>query len=184
MFKKILLKQMNMRALIKKICISAIPILLLFSSACKKEIEEKQVYDNIIYQVDTSRLYSSSAEKTKQKSQTQYISIMYSDLFSTNISGNVLSELSELSLAMGDKTMANELTLSHYLNSTALDKPSDTEMRSDVESFVELTYLRFYQRNPSPYEKIYLIGVIDNDPILTVLDIYTAFILSNEYYYY
>jgi len=159
-------------------------LLLLISFGCKKEIEEKVVYDNIIYQVDTTRLYSSSAEKTKQKSQTQYISILYSDLFNTNISGVELSDLSELSLAMGDKSMANELTLSHYLNSTALDKVSDAEMRADVKAFVETTYLRFYQRNPSPYERLYLTDVIDKDPLLTVVDIYTSFILSNEYYYY
>lgn len=175
---------MNMRDLIKKCCLISFSLILLVSTGCKKDVEEKQVYDNIIYKVDTTRLYSSSAEKTKQKSQTQYISIMYSDLFSTNISGGELSELSELSLAMGDKTMANELTLSHYLNSTTLDKPSDAEMRADVEVFVENTYLRFYQRNPGPYERLYLTDVIDKDPLLTVLDVYTAFILSNEYYYY
>ena len=160
-----------------------LPAIFLFFS-CKKEVEEKQVYDNIIYQVDTTRLYLSSAEKTKQKSQTQYISIMYSDLFSKNISSTELNGLDELSLAMGDKTMANEMTLSHYLTSTALDKPTDAQMRADVEYFVEMTYLRFYQRNPTPYERLYLRDIIDKDLQMTVLDVYTAFILSNEYYYY
>ena len=61
-------------------------ILALIVSSCKEDVEEKQVYDNIIYQVDTQRIYSSSAEKVKQKSQSQYISIMYSDLFNKNIS--------------------------------------------------------------------------------------------------
>ena len=157
--------------------------MLLFLS-CKKEIEEKTVYDNVIYGIDTTRLYSSSAEKTKQKTQTQYISIMYSDLFNSNISSTDLSELSELSLAMGDKTMANELTLSHYLNDSGVDRPSDAEMRADVELFVEETFLRFYQRNPSPYERLYLTDIIEKDPQMTVLEIYTSFVLSNEYYYY
>ena len=155
---------------------------LLFS--CKKEVVETQVYDNVIYEIDTQRLYSSSAEKIKQKTQTQYISIMYSDLFSQNVSSNELSELSELSLAIGDKTMANELTLSHYLNSSNVQKPSDAEMRGDLDVFIEITYLRFYQRRPTPYELLFLKGVINDDPQLTVVDIYTAFILSNEYYYY
>lgn len=173
-----------MRALSRYILFVAGFSAVMLAFSCKKEIEEKEIYDNVIYQVDTSRLYLSSAEKVKQKSQTQYISIMFSDLFSKNISGNELTELSEISLAMGDKSMANELTLSHYLNSTALDKPSDAEMRADVEYFVEITYLRFYQRNPTPYERLYLTDIIEKDLELTVLDIYTAFILSNEYYYY
>ena len=159
-------------------------IMALLFQACKQEVEEKQVYDNIIYQVDTQKVYSSSAEKVKQKSQTQYISIMYSDLYNKNISSGDLSELAELSLALGDKTMANELTLSHYLKDNSVDIPSNSEMRADVGKFIEITYLRLFQRNPTPYEKIYLNDVIENDPSLTVVDIYTAFILSDEYYYY
>ncbi len=174
---------MNMQVSNRHLFLSmALGMLIIFS--CKKEVEEKTVYDNVIYQVDTTILYSSSAEKTKQKTPTQYISIMYSDLFNSNIPGNDLSELSELSLAVGDKTMANELTLSHYLNSTSVDVPTNGEMRNDVEQFVEDTYRRFYQRMPSPYEKLYMTDIIDKDPLLTVEDIYSAFILSNEYYYY
>lgn len=152
--------------------------------SCKKDVEEKVVLDNIIYKLDTARLYASSAEKIKQKSPAQYISIMYSDLFSYNISSTDLSELSELNLALGDKTMANELTLSHYLKSNDVDKPSDAQMRADVESFVENTYRRFYQRNPLPYEKLYMTDVINKDPQITVSDVYTAFVLSDEYYHY
>lgn len=159
-------------------------ITLLTFISCKKELEVTEVYDNVIYQVDSTKLYASSAEKVKQKTQAQYISIMYSDLFSFNISGNELSELSELSLAIGDKTMANELSLSHFLNSPLLDEPSDAEMRADLDNFVELTYLRFYQRNPTPYEKLYLTDVIEKENQISVLDVYTAFILSDEYYYY
>lgn len=152
--------------------------------SCKKDVQEKEVLDNIIYQLDTTRLYASGAEKTKQKSPAQYISIMYSDLFSYNISSTDLSELSELNLALGDKSMANELTLSHYLKSNDVDKPSDAQMRADVESFVEDTYRRFYQRNPLPYEKLYMTDVINKDPQITVSEVYTAFVLSDEYYHY
>jgi hypothetical protein len=175
---------MNMLDLINRKPYILLLSVVLFSIGCKRDVEETQVYDNIIYQIDTAIIYSSSAEKTKQKSQTQYISIMYSDLFSVNISGNDLAELSELSLAVGDKTMANELTLSHYLNASGLDKPSDSEMRADIETFIEYTYIRFYQRLPTPYEKLFLKDLIEKDVQLSVTDVYTSFILSNEYYYY
>ena len=155
---------------------------VLFS--CKEKKIEETVYDNVIYELDTVRLYASGAEKTKQKSTDQYVSIMYTDLFSTGISANELAELNELSLAVGDKTMVNELLLAHYLNSSGVSLPSATVMRADVEYFVEQTYLRFYQRFPSEYESIYMIKLIEADADLTPKDIYTAFVLSNEYYFY
>ena len=158
--------------------------LVLVISACKKEIEEQQVYDNVIYEIDSTKIYSSSSEKNKQKTPTQYISILYSDLFHKSIPANDLSELSELNLAIGDKSMSSELILSHYLKNPAVDLPSESEMRNDVETFVERTYLLFYQRHSTPYEKIYLTEMINRDPGLSVEEIYTAFILSDEYYYY
>jgi len=156
---------------------------LLFFS-CKKETVETQVYDNVIYEVDSTKLYTSSAEKNKQKTPTQYISILYSDLYNKTISNNELSELGELSLAVGDKTMVNELTLSHYLKTPFVDKPTDAEMRADIKTFVTFVYVKFYLRYPTEYEKRYLSDIIEKDVQIKVDDIYSAFILSNEYYYY
>jgi hypothetical protein len=105
-------------------------------------------------------------------------------LYNKTISGNELSELNELSLAIGDKTMANELTLSHYLKTPFVDKPTDAEMRADVKTFVTYVYLKFYQRYPSEYELRYLVDIIQKDVLIKVDDVYSAFVLSNEYYYY
>ena len=127
--------------------------ILVFAVACKKTKIEETVYDNNVFQIDTVKLYSSNSEKNKQKSGLQYISILYADLFAKGISNQELAELSELNVAMGDKTMANELLLSHYLNNTAVKLPTMTEMRADVDKFVEETYLRFYLRIPTAYEK-------------------------------
>ena len=158
--------------------------LLLINIGCKKEIEEQQVYDNVIYEIDSTKLYGSSAQKTKQKTPTQYISILYSDLFSNTIPINDLTELSVLSLALGDKSMVNELILSNALSSPSIVIPSDSQMRNDIESFVTSTYRKFYQRNPTPYEQLYMVDLINKDTDLKVIEIYTSFILSNEYYYY
>lgn len=162
----------------------AAALILILIASCKKEIEEKQVYDNIIYQLDSTKLYSTSADKNKQKSSIQYISILYSDLYSKGIPTNELADLAELNLSLGDKTMSNELVLSHYLNDPTIQKPSESEMRNDVETFVRNTYLLFYRRFPTPYEQIFLVEMINNDTEMKVKDVYTAFILSNEYYYY
>lgn len=152
--------------------------------ACKKKTVEEVTYDNVIYELDDVPVYSSNVQKTKQKSPTQYISILYSDLFNKSIPTTELTELGELSLAMGDKGMANELLLTHYYNDPTVVIPTNAQMRADVNQFVEDTYIRFYLRFPTEYEKYYLADLINNDPALTPENIYTAFALSNEYYFY
>lgn len=163
---------------------SVLVISLLLTSACKKVVEEEVTYDQAIYGINTQVVYSSSAEKTRQKTPVQYISILYGDLYGARIPNNELNNLSLLSTANGDKGMVNELILSHYLNDPGLELPSDADMHSDPEAFVQQTYIRFYKRNPTPYEKIFFVNFIEDDPELTVEVLYTSFILSNEYYFY
>jgi hypothetical protein len=158
--------------------------LMAFSFSCKKTKIEETVYDNVVYRVDTVPLYFSNSEKNKQKSTIQYISILYADLFGKGISNKELAELSELNLSIGDKTMANELLLSHYLNDSEVKLPTATAMRADVGQFVEEVYLRFYLRNPTAYEKYHLVNLIEEDEQLTPAKVFTAFALSNEYYFY
>lgn len=153
-------------------------------AGCKREITEQVIYDNVVYQIEDVVVYESNVEKTKQKTPTQYISILYQDLFATPISNNELSELSELYLSIGDKGMANELLISHYLNDLSVVIPTDAQMRSDLDAFVAATYVKFYQRNPTQYEKHYLVNLIEEDLNLTPETVYTAFALSNEYQFY
>ncbi len=158
--------------------------LAILAGSCKKVEKEEVTFDYPIYGITPQVIYSSNAEKTRQKTPVQYISILYGDLFNERIPNNVLNNLSLLSTAIGDKGMVNELILSHYLNNPTLELPTDAEMQSDPETFATETYVRFYKRNPTPYEKIYLVNLIEEDPEITVEVIYTAFVLSNEYYFY
>ncbi len=62
--------------------------LLIISStlvACKREIVEEVVYDNIIYQIDTVPVYQSNSEKDRLKTPLQYISSLYSNLYYSSI---------------------------------------------------------------------------------------------------
>jgi len=160
--------------------------LLIFFSivSCKKVTEERVTYDNVIYELNNIAVYSSSSEKIKQKTPVQYISILYADLFNAQIPNNELNNLTLISTAIGDKTMASELILSHYLNSPSLQLPGDTEMLQDIPAFVEQTYVRFYQRYPTEYEKLFLVNLIESDEGMDVQTIYTSFVLANEYYFY
>jgi hypothetical protein len=152
--------------------------------SCVKRIEEKVVYDNIYYQMDTVAIYQTAAQKVKQKTALQYLSIMYADFFNKAIPLSELNDLDELSLAFGDKGLMNEMYLSKYLRRGDVDVPSDGEMRADIDGFIDETYIRFYLRNPTAYERQFLTSLIEDDVDLTPALIYTAFALANEYYFY
>ncbi len=174
-------KQMSMQPFYR---VTYMVLFSLIFISCKKKVIEETVYDNIIYEVNDVAVYGSNVEKTKQKSTNQYISILYTDLFNQAISNNELAEISELTLAMGDKQTSNELIISHYLNSPLVNIPTNSQMRTDVATFINETYVKFYQRYPTEYEKIYLKKMIEDDPLMTAENIYVAFALSNEYYFY
>lgn len=169
---------------IYKACLG-IAIMLLLAS-CKKEINtiESTIVDNYIYETGTEEVYQSNAEKDKQKTANQYISILYANLYRTAINQQELTDLSEVRLAMGDKQLADEMFIDAYVADPLVQIPTDSEMRMDVGLFVEETYLRFYLRLPTPYEKVFLTNMINDDPDLTPELVYTAFANSNEYKFY
>ena len=157
---------------------------LFILSSCKKEVEETIIYSNVIYGVNDVKVYTSNAEKTKQKSPELLLSIMYSDIFNQGISTNKLLEISELSTSNGDKTMFIEMVFSQFLSDPLANVPTNAQMRADLDLFIEESYIRFFQRKPSKYEKIYLKSLISGDSNITVENVFTSFVLSNEYYFY
>jgi hypothetical protein len=152
----------------------------IFLPGCKKDL----VYDNVVYEVNPVAVYASNADKSKQKSPEQFISILYSNLTNKTLSGDALNNLSELSLSFGDKGLMNQMLLENFLANPSISIPSDDEMRSNVEEFVKETYLKFYLRNPTEYEKYFFKKLITDDAAITPQMIYTAFAESNEYLFY
>ncbi len=161
-------------------------ILLVGFSACKKEttVVKEPLIDNYIYAVDGEKLYQSSAEKTKQKTPEQYLSILYSNLFRQTIPQEELREMAEVRQSVGDKQLVDELTLNSYAHRPDVQIPSNQQMRADIDQFVEQTFLRFFLRLPSPYELYELRNAIEEDPGLTPELIYQGFAISNEYKFY
>lgn len=157
---------------------------LLGLSSCKKQVEETIIYSNTIYEVNDVSIYSTNAEKTKQKSPELLLSIMYSDIFNQAIPSRTLLEISELSLSNGDKTMFTEMIFSQFLTNPSANVPTDAQMRADVDAFILDSYIRFYQRKPNEYEQRFLKDLITNNPLITVENVFTSFVLSNEYYFY
>lgn len=155
-----------------------------FSCKNEKTIITEPVVDNYIYNLDGEELYQSNAEKDKQKSAEQYISILYTNLYQTTLPQDQLRDLAEVRAALGDKQTADELILNAFVNNTDVTIPSNAEMRADVDKFVQETYLRFFLRKPNAYEVFELKSMINEDDDLTPDLIYQGFALSNEYKFY
>ncbi len=161
-------------------------------SACKKEIitttntntQINEKYGFTVYQLDTVNLYPTNAEKTKQKTSSQYVSILYSDLFQKTIPTNELFDLAEITLACGDKQLINDVVILSYLNRVDVIMPTDAYMNDNLETFIEETYIRFFSRKPNALEAKVLKNMIENDTEITVEMVYNSFMLSNEYLFY
>ena len=155
-------------------------LLLCFSlvfSACKKEEE-------IIYDVNQVNTNSYNSGKDKLKSISQYISILYANLFQKALSANELVEISNCIMSIGDKDVANEIILSNFMNKPGVIMPSDSVMRADIDAFLEETYSRFFIRNISEAEREFFKNFLATNPDVSVEMVYTAFSLSNEYQFY
>ncbi len=152
-------------------------IFILFSfSSCKKE--------NSIYDVNQIQSSSFNANKNKLKSPSQYISILYANLFQKALSANELVEITRCIEAIGDKEVAHEIILSNFMNQADVNLPSDSLMRSDLDTFLEETYKRFYVRDISQAEREFFLKFFESHPDVSVEMVYTAFALSNEYQFY
>lgn len=153
---------------------------------CQKEttLTTNPIVDNYIYDVNGEIVYQSSLQKNKQKTPEQYISILYANLFQTSIPVDVLGVLGEVRVAIGDKQMANELILNGFVHEPDVLILSNNEMRNNIDQFIDQTYLRFFLRAPTAYEKFELKKMIEDDTNLTPELIYQGFALSNEYQFY
>lgn len=146
-------------------------------AGCRKE-------DHIIYEVNSVDANAVDVEKNNLKSDEQYISILYSNLFQQSLSANELFEIIDLIESVGDKETIHEVILSSFMNSPDKIIPTDIEMRSNLDQFIENTYLRFYVRHPSQAEKAWFRNFIATDPNVSPELVYLSFALSNEYLYY
>ena len=136
------------------------------------------------YELVSEQISPASAGKLKLKTDEQYISILYANLFQKAISIAKLSEIKDAMYSVGDKQLARELVVSNFFNNSDIKIPKDGAMRADVDAFLTEAYKRFYVRNITEAEKTYLRNYINNNPDVTVEFVYASLALSNEYQYY
>ena len=147
--------------------------------SCKKDPEQVGVYE-----LNDVALTTDSANKTRLKTNEQYVSILFTNLFQAGISSDIVFELNECFLSIGDQELAREVLISNLFNNPAVQLPSVEDMMADLDGFIEETYKRFFVHLPSEGEKTWVRNFISNTPYMTPELVYFSFALSNEYMYY
>ena len=154
----------------------ALLVALMAFSACKKD------YD--VYEVNDVNVKPVNSEKDKPKTHTQYISILYTNLFQEAIGPNRMLEALKAIQSIGDKQIAYDILVSKYMNDKDVELPKIDEMRMNPESFVRNTYERFLVRQPTEAELQWWLNYIESHPDLTPELVYFAFATCNEHFHY
>jgi hypothetical protein len=147
--------------------------------SCTKD--KQQIKQYVLGEVPAPGYFPS---KSNPKTDLQFISIAFSDLFGEQISGIRLNRLMDGYNALGDKQIIIDRILKNLLKDPAVIKPSDAEMRSNTTLFVRDTYRKFLVREPNDSELWYLKKLLAENPDITTDDVYYAFMTSEEYKYY
>lgn len=150
--------------------------LMSLSSCIKEEIH--------VYEINEVELYSSASEKENLKTDEQFLSILYTDLFERSISNQQMERLYETYSSIGDKSLAVDMITKSLITSNSAKIPSDAEMRGDPKAFVEQAFKKFYVRKPTEQEVWFLKNQIEKNDELTAVDIYYAMLTADEYRYY
>lgn len=148
------------------------------NTGCKKKDEAT------LYQVNEEELLPSNVNKKRMKTNEQYVSILYANLFQKALSANKVYDISQCFESIGDKVVAREVLISNFMNKPDVLIPTVAQMNADLDKFVTDTYKRFYIRLPTEAEKEYIKKSITADPNLTPELVYMSFALSDEYMYY
>lgn len=137
-----------------------------------------------LYEVNQVTVSESDISKENLKSELEFLSLAYNDLFGTTLTENQLFSLAQAYSSLGDKNLIVDILIRNFLNAPGANVPSSQAMRSDINRFITDTYKKFYVREPGEYELWYLRSLIQNDPDMTPEMLYYAFLTSDEYRFY
>lgn len=145
--------------------------------SCKKE----EIY---VYEVNDVTVSQTGAYKPNAKSDNEIISIAYTDLFGATISQADLDDLALAYKSFGDKRMIIDMIILNFLNDPTAQIPTDAEMRSNPDQFIEDTFKKFLVRQPNEFEKWFVKDKIEKNGAITPDLVYYAFMTCNEYRFY
>ena len=157
--------------------ITLLLFVVLLAAGCKKNTV-------FLYDVNPVEVSNTGSNKPNVKTDDEFISIAYSDMFGATIPQAELEELALTYRSYGDKRLIIDMIIRNFINSTTAVLPSDTDMHSDPGAFVENAYKKFYVREPNEFEKWFVTNQIETDTAVSAASIYYAFMTSNEYRFY
>lgn len=150
-------------------------IFLMMVSSCKKEYT---------YNVNDVKVEQPGKGKSNVKSTTEFISIAYSDLFTTTIPNDSLLAINQAYQSFGDKKLIEDRIIRHLLNRSDILIPTNQEMRANIPAFVTQAMQKLFNRNPDAFENYFITNIIQSDITITPVVVYYALMTSNEYRYY
>lgn len=156
-------------------CLCCFLVLLLFAG-CQEEY--------LVYGINDLSITPVNSEKDKAKTHSQYISILYANMFQKAIGPNQMLEALKAIESIGDKQVAYDILVSKYMNDSQVVLPTEEFMRQQPEAFVRETYTRFLVRQPTEAELQWMINYIESRPSLTPELVYFSFATSNEHFHY
>ena len=169
---------MNMPTSVRTPFVVCLLLSMTFLLSCEKET------DYYVYEVEDIEITPVNSYKDKPKTHSQYISILYANMFQTAIGPNQMLQALKAIESIGDKQVAYDILVSKYMNDPNVKLPSDESMREDPEAFVRDTYKRFLVRQPTEAELQWMINYIESRPTLTTELVYFSFATSNEHAHY
>ena len=123
-----------------------------------------------------------STEKKSRipKTDLQFISIAYMDVFGKAIPQQELNSIKEVFLSQGDRELNRKALIIKLLQNQPETLPGENILAVNPESFLRFCFKQFYRRVPSNKELTELLITHQEDP-LTASDWYLAFMMSDEY---
>ena len=159
----------------KRISLLLLSLMLFF--ACTKE----KKYE---YEVDPVTVSQNSGDKTTQKTTSEFISIAYADLFGIQIPQTRLVNLSIAYSSFGDQKVIEDRIIRNFINDTLAIIPDSVVVNGDTSAFIVKAYKKFFNREPSEFEKYTWKNTIHQDASINPLMVYYTLMTSDEYRFY
>lgn len=162
--------------------ILSLSLIALTIVSCKKEL----TLEERVFVINKESLYATASDKTKEKNNSQWVAVLYTNLFQQALSAGDLYRAGQCITSIGDKELAREVIISNFMNYTSPTPiiTSDSLMRADIDVFTIETYERFLIRKPTEGEKAYFKTFIESDTNVSAELVYFSFALSKEYLFY
>lgn len=155
----------------------ATAVLIAGMFSCTKE-------KDFLYEVDDIKVQQANTGKGNLKSNAEFISIAYTDLFGSAINQSDLVKLNRVYSAFGDRKLIEDRIIRNFLNDPSVQVPAVPSVAGDTSQFIINTFKKLYNRVPGAFEEYYLKEQIRLNASMTPVVIYYALMTSDEYRFY